>query len=231
MICPISYSSSLAVPRFLLECGFQHYCPSLPATFWMLRRLFSWASGTFLWASQFSVSHDSETTQGVCLLHSWSPSLNRHCWQCSWLALFLRKGEHLGNFGADSLEDERWSCESAILSTRVELQYQSQNKAIFWPNSAVKIAIYLGRTVESTQPSSDFSAKCKILPGMANGYIKWIVTFHWWGENSSEDPGWEPATVAQVQLKIELVDKFLAVKYSPGIGRWAECMQPRLRHA
>ena len=43
--------------------------------FWMLRRLFSWAFG----ASQFSVSHDSETTQGVCLLHSWSPSLNRHC--------------------------------------------------------------------------------------------------------------------------------------------------------
>ena len=77
------------------------------------------------------LSHDSETTQGVCLLHSWSLSLNRHCWQCSWLSLFLRKGEHLGNFGADSLEDERWSCESAILSTRVELQYQSQNKAIF----------------------------------------------------------------------------------------------------
>ena len=183
----------------------------------MLRRLFSWASGTFLWASQFSVSHDSETTQGVCLLHSWSPSLNRHCWQCSWLSLFLQKGEHLGNFGADSLEDERWSCKSAILSTRVELQYQSQNKAFFWPNSAVKIAIYPGPTVESTQPSSDFSAKCKILPGMANGYIKWIVTFHWWGENSSEDPGWEPATVAQVQLKIELVDKFFAVKYSPNV--------------
>ena len=172
----------------IASCNFSDAAAAFLLSFWDL---------AFLRASQFSVSHYSETTQGVCVLHSLSPSLNWLCWQYSWLSLFL------GNFGADSLEDERRSCESATLSTRVELQYQSQNNAIFWPNSVVKIAIYLGPTVESTQPSSDFSAKCKILPGMANGYIKWMMTFHWWGENSSEDPGREPATMAQVRLRTE----------------------------
>ena len=183
---PASYSSSIAVQRFPLEQGFQHYHPSLPAAFWTLRRLSSRASETGLFCahpnSQIAMIHRL-CKAFVCYIHG-------HCHWTNIVGSTLmvvppqppphpptptptpppppppppptpnptphpqphppRKCKHLVNFGADSREDERLSCESAILSTRVELQYQSRNKVVFWPNSVVKIVNYLGPTVEST---------------------------------------------------------------------------------
>ena len=126
----------------------------------------------------------------------------------------------------------RWTPVMWFLSTRVELHYQSRNRAAFWPNSAVKIASYLGPTIESTQPSSDFSAKHKN-PAWDGKWLHLVDRgcplvrreFKW-------GPGAEATGAgAAARWRQNWSQKFFVVKFSPGIGWQAECMQPLLRHA
>ena len=75
-----SYSSSLAVPRFLPERGFQHCRVSLPATFFDAAAAFLLSFWDFSCGSQFSGSHDSH----VCICHIPLPLVNQihtfHSW-------------------------------------------------------------------------------------------------------------------------------------------------------
>ena len=104
-------------------------------------------------------------------LHSWPPSLNRHCWQRLWLSPRLRKCERLGNFGTDSKEDERWSHEAAILQHWLNCSTKAGINLLFYQKWQWKSPITWDRLTRVLQPSCDFSAKRNIVPGMANVYI------------------------------------------------------------
>ena len=129
----------------------------------------------------------------------------------------------------------RWTPVMWFLSTRLELHYQSRNKAAFWPNSAVKIAIYLpwdrlSRVLSLLLLTS--LPKCKN-PAWDGKWLHFVDhdcplarrEFKW-------GPGAEATGAgAAARWRQNWSQKFFVVKFSPGIGWQAECMQPLLRHA